>query len=124
MLRVSSRAENAQVLLRWATQRGIAVIPKSNSIDRLVANLQCDGFDLTDGEIDRISALNINYRVSTILLGLWWTHTFLHSSTILRKLTLNWLFLLEEASSGMVILYVVVYTQPRNAVRSSQHVGV
>ncbi|KAF9225472.1 Aldo/keto reductase [Gyrodon lividus] len=54
----------AQVLLRWATQRGIAVIPKSNDHGRLVANLQCDSFDLTDSEIASLSALNINYRLN------------------------------------------------------------
>jgi len=54
----------AQVLLRWATQRGIAVIPKSNHFDRLVANLQCNVFDLSDAEIASISALNINYRLN------------------------------------------------------------
>ncbi|KAH7886100.1 NADP-dependent oxidoreductase domain-containing protein [Phlebopus sp. FC_14] len=54
----------AQVLLRWATQRGIAVIPKSNDQARLAANLQCNTFDLTDAEIASINALNINYRLN------------------------------------------------------------
>ncbi|KAL4062996.1 NADP-dependent oxidoreductase domain-containing protein [Scleroderma yunnanense] len=54
----------AQVLLRWATQRGIAVIPKSNSRDRLVANLQCNSFDLTEQELAEISNLNRNYRMN------------------------------------------------------------
>ena len=42
----------AQVLLRWATQRGIAVIPKSNQSERLAENLACCDFDLTDAEIE------------------------------------------------------------------------
>lgn len=54
----------AQILLRWSTQRGIAVIPKSNNPDRLVANLQCDDFNLSDAEIASIGALNINYRLN------------------------------------------------------------
>ncbi|KAH7927281.1 Aldo/keto reductase [Leucogyrophana mollusca] len=54
----------AQVLLRWATQRGIAVIPKSNNHDRLVANLQCNSFDLTEAEIKQLSDLNINLRLN------------------------------------------------------------
>ncbi|KAN0100330.1 NADP-dependent oxidoreductase domain containing protein [Tylopilus felleus] len=54
----------AQVLLRWATQRGIAVIPKSNDLSRVVSNLQCDNVDLSDAEIASISALNINYRLN------------------------------------------------------------
>ncbi|KAI6120620.1 NADP-dependent oxidoreductase domain-containing protein [Pisolithus croceorrhizus] len=54
----------AQVLLRWATQRGIAVIPKSNDHGRLVSNLRCDGFDLTEEELAAISSLNMNYRLN------------------------------------------------------------
>ncbi|KAG5342022.1 hypothetical protein C0989_005702 [Termitomyces sp. Mn162] len=54
----------AQVLLRWATQRGIAVIPKSNDAVRLRENLQCDSFELDEDEIKRITALNINLRLN------------------------------------------------------------
>lgn len=52
----------AQVLLRWATQRGIAVIPKSNNQDRLAQNLDVLGFDLTENEIDEVSSLNKGLR--------------------------------------------------------------
>ncbi|KAG2118016.1 Aldo keto reductase [Suillus discolor] len=54
----------AQVLLRWATQRGIAVIPKSNNLDRLSANLDCNSFDLSESELAALSALNINLRLN------------------------------------------------------------
>ncbi|KAJ7170031.1 Aldo keto reductase [Mycena filopes] len=54
----------AQVLLRWATQRGIAVIPKSNNEQRLTQNLDSHGFDLAPEEIKAISALNINLRLN------------------------------------------------------------
>jgi len=54
----------AQVLLRWATQRGIAIIPKTNNPDRLAANLQCDTFDLSESDIKKISALNISLRLN------------------------------------------------------------
>ena len=54
----------AQVLLRWALQQGLAVIPKSNNHDRLVQNLACTGFELSAEEMKAISALNINLRVS------------------------------------------------------------
>ena len=57
----------AQVLLRWATQRGIAVIPKTNDAARLRENLQCDSFELAEDEIKRITALNIDLRVSLSL---------------------------------------------------------
>ncbi|EXJ83960.1 NAD(P)H-dependent D-xylose reductase xyl1 [Capronia epimyces CBS 606.96] len=52
----------AQILLRWATQRGIAVIPKSNKPARLAENLDCCSFDLTKDEIDAISGLNLRLR--------------------------------------------------------------
>ncbi|KAG8972926.1 NAD(P)H-dependent D-xylose reductase (XR), partial [Tulasnella sp. 427] len=52
----------AQVLLRWATQRGLAVIPKSNSEQRVLENFKCTDFDLTEEQIKQISALNINFR--------------------------------------------------------------
>ena len=52
----------AQVLLRWATQRGIAVIPKSNSPRRLLENLDVVGWDLTPEQLDSISALDRGLR--------------------------------------------------------------
>jgi len=52
----------AQVLLRWATQCGIAVIPKSNNQARLAENLQCTTFDLSDSELKAIGSLNQNIR--------------------------------------------------------------
>jgi len=54
----------AQILLRWATQRGIAVIPKSNNVRRLTENLKCNLFDLSDDEIAQIGALNRNLRLN------------------------------------------------------------
>lgn len=54
----------AQVLLRWATQRNIAVIPKSNNVTRLQQNLEVGGgsFELTKEEIESISALDKGLR--------------------------------------------------------------
>ncbi|KAL2868820.1 aldo/keto reductase [Aspergillus lucknowensis] len=52
----------AQILLRWATQRNIAVIPKSNNPARLAQNLDVTGFDLEAGEVAAISALDRNLR--------------------------------------------------------------
>lgn len=51
-----------QVLLRWNTQRGIIVIPKSNNVDRLKQNLESVNFDLSDDEIQQISALDKGLR--------------------------------------------------------------
>ncbi|KAF2800258.1 Aldo/keto reductase [Melanomma pulvis-pyrius CBS 109.77] len=52
----------AQVLLRWATQRNIAVIPKSNNPSRLAQNLDVLSFDLTKEELESISALDKGLR--------------------------------------------------------------
>ena len=52
----------AQVLLRWATQRDVAVIPKSNNQNRLAQNLDVTSFDLGKDELDNISGLNKNLR--------------------------------------------------------------
>lgn len=63
----AARAHNtspAQILLRWATQRGIAVIPKSNSLERIVHNLGSNDFNLTDEELKEIGSLNLNVRLN------------------------------------------------------------
>ncbi|KAM0790496.1 NAD(P)H-dependent D-xylose reductase (XR) [Microbotryomycetes sp. NB124-2] len=52
----------AQVLLRWATQRGIAVIPKSNNVSRLSQNLEAENFDLAEDEIAAITRLDQGLR--------------------------------------------------------------
>ncbi|KAK8200274.1 NADPH-dependent D-xylose reductase II,III [Phyllosticta capitalensis] len=52
----------AQVLLRWAVQRGVAVIPKSNNQSRLAQNLEVVDFDLSPAEIESISSLDKGLR--------------------------------------------------------------
>ncbi|KAI4155702.1 MAG: hypothetical protein LQ340_000817 [Diploschistes diacapsis] len=52
----------AQVLLRWATQRNIAVIPKSNSQSRLAQNLDVESFDMDEAELEDVSGLNQGLR--------------------------------------------------------------
>ena len=52
----------AQVLLRWATQRNIAVIPKSNQQTRLQQNLDVTQWDLSGQEMKDITALDKNLR--------------------------------------------------------------
>lgn len=58
----SHKKTPAQVLLRWATQRGLAVIPKSNQTERLVQNLSVNDFDLTSGELETIAKLDVKLR--------------------------------------------------------------
>ena len=48
----------AQVLLRWALQKGLTVIPKSSNEDRQRENARLDGFVLTGAEMLAIDALD------------------------------------------------------------------
>jgi D-xylose reductase len=52
----------AQVVLRWGVQRGTAIIPKTSKVERLEENLKIFDFELSDAEMDSISALNQNRR--------------------------------------------------------------
>ena len=52
----------AQIVLRWHIQRGVAVIPKSNSMERITENMNVFDFELTEQEMSSISALNSNFR--------------------------------------------------------------
>ena len=52
----------AQIVLRWHIQRGVAVIPKSNSMERITENMNVFDFELSEQEIVSISSLNSNFR--------------------------------------------------------------
>jgi diketogulonate reductase-like aldo/keto reductase len=47
----------AQVVLRWAIQQGIVVIPKSVSPERQATNIDLFSFELSDEQMAQISAL-------------------------------------------------------------------
>ena len=51
----------AQVALRWAVQRGVAIIPKSTHRERLAENLAIWDFALSDDEMARIRALDTGH---------------------------------------------------------------
>ena len=53
---------SAQVILRWHTQMGFAVIPGSKNIDHIRDNLDILDFRLTDDEMAEIAKLNKNVR--------------------------------------------------------------
>lgn len=48
----------AQVILRWHLQRGIVVIPKSTHIERMEQNFNVFDFELTDADMETITALD------------------------------------------------------------------
>jgi 2,5-diketo-D-gluconate reductase B len=47
----------AQVCLRWLTQQGIAVIPRTSKIERLQENISIFEFELSDAEMKEIAGL-------------------------------------------------------------------
>ena len=48
----------AQVMLRWAIQRNIVVLPKSTHKERMIQNLEVFDFALSQEDMDRIAALD------------------------------------------------------------------
>ncbi len=53
----------AQVILRWNLQNGVVTIPKSTNEGRIVENSQVFDFELTEEDMQQISALNEDRRV-------------------------------------------------------------
>jgi diketogulonate reductase-like aldo/keto reductase len=53
----------AQVVLRWHLQRGLVVIPKSKTPQRIRENLDLFGFELTPAQMAQIDALNEDLSV-------------------------------------------------------------
>ena len=51
----------AQVALRWNTQRGVVIIPKSSNPDRMVQNLDIWDFTLTEDEMKTITAKDLGH---------------------------------------------------------------
>ncbi len=52
----------AQIALRWAVQRGTAVIPKTTSEARLKENIALFDFQLSDDEMARVAGLDMHRR--------------------------------------------------------------
>ena len=52
-------ASVAQVVLRWLTQRGVVVIPKSVNPERMAQNLDIFEFTLTEAEMAQIAGLDL-----------------------------------------------------------------
>ncbi|CAK1359544.1 D-galacturonate reductase [Cercospora beticola] len=52
-----------QVLLQWGLSRGYSVIPKSTSPNRIAANYDLDGWELTKEEIETVSSIQERFKV-------------------------------------------------------------
>lgn len=55
----------AQVLVRWNVQQGVVVLPKSVTPSRIRANLDVDGFELTDDDLAAIASLESGQRTGS-----------------------------------------------------------
>jgi diketogulonate reductase-like aldo/keto reductase len=62
----------AQVMLRWAVQRGIPVIPKSVRRERIVENAQVFDFTLGEDELQALDALDRTGGTDRALERRWW----------------------------------------------------
>ncbi len=64
VIKIAERLEKtpAQVVLRWGVQRGTSIVSKTSSKKRLKENLNIFDFELTEKEMQAISALNQNRR--------------------------------------------------------------
>jgi diketogulonate reductase-like aldo/keto reductase len=63
----------AQVILRWAVQRGIPVIPKSIRRERIVENSRIFDFSLEEGEMAKLDRLDRTGATDEALENRWWT---------------------------------------------------
>jgi diketogulonate reductase-like aldo/keto reductase len=62
----------AQVLLRWAVQRGIPVIPKSTRRERIEENAQIFDFTLSDADMQALDELDETGGTGRALERKWW----------------------------------------------------
>lgn len=54
----------AQIMIRWALQHRIVVIPKSVHKERIIENADVYDFEISDGDMEKLNALNENYHVA------------------------------------------------------------
>ena len=47
----------AQILIKWALQRGTSVIPKSTNPDRIKENIQVFGWEIPEEDFDALSTI-------------------------------------------------------------------
>lgn len=57
----------AQILIRYQIQRGVAVIPKSTTQNRIVSNFDVFGFELTEEDVKTINGFDCNGRLVLLL---------------------------------------------------------
>ncbi len=67
LLKIASEVQRtpAQVMLRWAIQKGFIILPKSRNPQRMRENLALDDFELTAEHMEIIAKLDRNQNVLT-----------------------------------------------------------
>jgi diketogulonate reductase-like aldo/keto reductase len=56
------RKNQAQIVLRWSLQNGVATIPKSVNQQRIESNADIFDFELSADDMAAINALDCNHR--------------------------------------------------------------
>lgn len=54
----------AQIMIRWALQRGLVVIPKSVTKERIKENIEVFDFIISSEDMELINSLNSDYRIT------------------------------------------------------------
>lgn len=52
-----------QVILKWGTSKGFVMLPRSSKNSHMVDNIKIDDFELTSEELEKITALNRDYKI-------------------------------------------------------------
>ncbi|KAJ6500046.1 Aldo/keto reductase [Mycena vitilis] len=58
------QAKHAQILLRWSLQKGFVPLPKSAQTDRIHSNAQLFDFELNEGDMSELDALNLEEHIA------------------------------------------------------------